>query len=88
MPQYFFHSENGERVRDKEGAFLADDGAARIEAIRLAGALIADQPDSLMRSHRWRMLVTDSNEAIIFALEVFPVPGRQVTPWPSKQSAG
>ena len=47
MPRYFFHTANGSRERDEEGTELLDHNAARREAIKLAGAVLSEQPDVL-----------------------------------------
>ena len=82
MPRYFFHSEDGHLEHDSSGTELPDAGAARIEAVRFAGSLLADRPQALWESTRWRMLVTDENAAILFTIEVNTVVGIDVTPWP------
>ena len=42
MPLYFFHTRNGGDYDDDDGTRLADDTAARAEAIRTAGAVLKD----------------------------------------------
>ena len=81
MPRYFFHSEDGQLFHDNEGTQLADAAAARVEAVRFAGALLMDRPQALWESTRWRMLVTDERRTILFTIEVSTVIGAAVTRW-------
>ena len=81
MPRYFFHSEDGHLTYDSEGTEFADAAAARLEAVRFAGALIGENPENLWESTRWRLLVTDENKAVLFTIEVNTVIGAAVTPW-------
>ncbi len=87
MPRYFFHSEDGHLEVDEAGTELADNAAARTEAVRFAGALLQDRPQAVWETTRWRMLVTDERKAILFAVEVATVIGAAVTPWGHLASA-
>ena len=82
MPRYFFHSEDGFLEHDGEGTELADQAAARVEAVRLAGGLLQDRPQALWESTRWRLLVTDVTGMILFTIEVNTAIGAAVLPWP------
>jgi hypothetical protein len=53
MPRYFFHLEDGQRVEDKRGHLLPDDGAARREAERIEAAL------RRCRRPVWSVIVTN-----------------------------
>ena len=86
MPKYFFHSEDGFLVQDSSGTELADQAAARIEAVRLCGALLHERPQALWESTRWRLLVTDSAGMILFTVEVNTIMGSKVVPWPRPSS--
>ena len=68
MPRYFFHSADGARNWDEAGAELANDDAARIEAIRLTGAILKDEPDVLRHGHDFRVEVTDSRKRLLFTI--------------------
>ncbi len=87
MPRFFFHSEDGSLVHDEEGTELADTGAARVEAVRLSGALLIDRPQALWESTRWRLLVTDESGLILFTIEVNTFLGAEVLPWPKRRVA-
>lgn len=84
MPRYFFHSEDGFLIHDKDGTELVDTGAARTEAVRLAGCLLIERPQALWESTRWRLLVTDVTGMILFTIEVGTVIGTAILPWPKR----
>jgi hypothetical protein len=52
MPRYFFHLEDGERIRDQLGQELPDDHAALRLAAEVAAAL-------RRRGRIWRVVVTN-----------------------------
>ena len=87
MPRYFFHSEDGFLIHDKDGTELADTAAARTEAVRLAGNLLMERPQALWESTRWRLLVTNEIGMILFTIEVGTVIGTAVLPWPKRAIA-
>ena len=68
MPRYFFHSADGARSWDEAGVELEDDQAARIEAIRLTGAILKDEPHVLQNGHDFRVEVTDSIRRLLFTI--------------------
>ncbi|WP_348642603.1 Rmf/CrpP family protein, partial [Methylobacterium sp. WL30] len=45
MPHYHFNVDDGARTSDHEGMFLADIGAARRQAVTIAGALLEADAD-------------------------------------------
>ena len=63
MPRFHFHILNGKNLNDDNGAEFADIEAARIEAVRLAGAVLSEgvSPD-LWRGTAWEMVVSDDPE--------------------------
>ena len=65
MSRYYFHTADGTRDRDREGMECRDPHAARVEAIRYAGALMADQPDVLWDGHDFRVEVTDEDQRLV-----------------------
>ena len=83
MPRYFFHSEDGRLEHDETGTVLADNSAARIEAVRFAGSLLAQRSHALWEATRWRMLVTDEKAMILFTIEVNTIIGAAVASWPT-----
>ncbi len=72
MPHYYFHSKNGEDV-DATGIDLADDGAARVEAIRYAGDQLSDSPDLLQDGHTFRVEVTNEERDWLFSIVMLAV---------------
>ena len=68
MPRYFFHTADGVRERDTVGTELKDARAARVEAIRYAGAIINDTPDVLWDGRDFRVEVTDERQALLFTI--------------------
>lgn len=86
MPRYFFHSADGTRNWDEAGVELADDQTARVEAIRLTGAILKDEPAVLQHGRDFRVEVTDVRKRLLFTIITLavdaPVPGA------SSESAG
>lgn len=81
MPRYFFHSEDGRLEHDEVGTELVDAASARVEAVRFAGALLADRSQAHWEGTRWRMLVTDQDNAILFTIEVNTLIGAPLGDW-------
>ena len=96
MPRYFFHSEDGLLEHDETGTELADASAAREQAVRFAGALLAERPQAMWEGTRWRLLVTDEQSLILFTIEVSTMigvpplhpPPRRTTFSPSPERRG
>ena len=65
---------------------MADAAAARIEAVRLAGALLEHRPQILWESAYWRLLVTDENRSILFTIEVRTIMGAPSTALSARES--
>lgn len=68
MPKFFFHTADGKRDRDRHGLDLPDMATARVEGIRYAGAVIADQPKLLWDGHDFRVEVTDADGSLLFTI--------------------
>ena len=68
MPRYHFHVADGRDYPDLQGTELADLAAARREALRFAGALLADQDVSFWSGEEWSMRVTDATDLTLFTL--------------------
>jgi hypothetical protein len=68
MPRYHFHVRDGQSYRDLQGTELADLGAAREEALRFTGALLADPANNFWDGAAWSMIVTDAQNATLFTL--------------------
>jgi hypothetical protein len=61
MTRFHFHILDGKNLFDDTGADLADIDAAKIEAVRLAGAVLSEGllPD-FWQGTAWEMVVNDS----------------------------
>jgi len=57
MPLYFFHTRNGGDYVDDDGTELADDTAARAEAIITAGGVLKDLGADFWAGQDWSMRV-------------------------------
>lgn len=70
MPRFFFNIHDGVSVPDTEGAVLEGWRAAQIEAVRLAGALLADNPVRLRPNAEWALEVVDEGGLVLFRIDV------------------
>ena len=73
MPRYFFHSQDGVLTLDVEGTELADNAAAKVEAVGLMGALIKDQPEEFWSTQSLKLMVTGGRGELLFALDLSAV---------------
>jgi len=71
MPRYHFHVEDGVSMPDEEGQELRDLTAARDEAVKLAGALLRDEPRTFWNGDQWDMNVCDDRGLTLFRLTFF-----------------
>lgn len=69
MPRYHFHVSDGDDVPDAQGTDLPDLAAVRVEALRYAGALLADAPEIFWSGEEWSMTVTDADQLTLFVLQ-------------------
>jgi hypothetical protein len=68
VPRYFFHIEDGVKLRDPTGIELADIGAAQQEAIAIAGKVIVQGGKSPWNGEEWTLTVTDDRNMTMFRL--------------------
>jgi hypothetical protein len=73
MPRYFFHTENGQSALDQEGVVLADNDAARIEAVRVMGETLKDCATDFWAAQCLKLTVTDASGMILFVLDLSAV---------------
>ena len=73
MPRFYFHLRDGESIDDPDGMFLPDAGMARLEAIRSARDIMAEDVRRGTLDLSVRIEVTDENGEPILA-----VPFREV----------
>ena len=69
MPRYHFNVYDGHSEIDTEGTDLLDWQHARREAVRLAGAILANEADKLLLGEEWRLEVADPTGLILFRLD-------------------
>ena len=68
MPRFFFHIRDGESVEDPDGMFLPDARSARLEALRNARDIMAeDVRRGRLQLSSW-IEVTDEQGEAIFAV--------------------
>ena len=71
MQRFYFDTVDGDRDTDEEGVPLASEDAAVREAIRYAGALIADQPAVLTPASPLEVTVrSDDRKVAIVRIEL------------------
>ena len=59
MPRYYFHTENGDRIRDYQGEELAGVEAAREEAVTVLGEILRYRGASFWDTGSFSVIVTD-----------------------------
>lgn len=70
MPRFFFNVYDGTSSLDDTGTELADWQTARIEAIRLAGAIFTDEAQKIALGKDWHIEVTDERRLVLFRLDI------------------
>jgi hypothetical protein len=70
MPRYYFSCEGALHFVDEIGTELADDAAARTQAVQQAGELLKDHSDKVGNASFWRMTVTDGSPRPVFVLNL------------------
>ena len=68
MPRYFFHLRDGDWVDDPDGMFFPDVRTARLEAIRSARDIMAEDVRRGRLSLSHRIEVTDENGEPVLAV--------------------
>ncbi|NBB64019.1 hypothetical protein GVN18_32660 [Pseudomonas sp. ODNR1LW] len=61
MPQYYFHTENGDCIRDDQGEELPDTNAAREEAVAVLGEILRYRGRAFWDTASFSVIVTDSD---------------------------
>ena len=69
MPQFHFNVRDGSDLPDRDGTELPDLRTARREAVKLAGRLLLDEPDTFWEGSDWRVEVTDAEGLTLFWLD-------------------
>jgi hypothetical protein len=70
MPRYFFNVFNGLTSPDLDGSDLADLGTAKLEAIKMTGAILADSSDGFADGRPWRMEILNQDGKILITIRV------------------
>ena len=71
MSRFFFHIEDGASMQDNEGTELRGRQEALVEAVRLAGGMMRDEPE-LFLNENWSIRVTDHDGLDVFRYNLFP----------------
>lgn len=71
MPRYHFNVHDGSLLPDREGTNLPNLASARMEAVRLAGTLLRDSPESFWDAEEWHLDVSDEAGLLQFTLTFF-----------------
>ena len=70
MPRFHFHTEDGRKHPDADGLQLADERAARSEAIKALGQLVEAMSEEFWRDGMFRMTVTDDAGLTLIVLDL------------------
>ncbi|MBA4808687.1 hypothetical protein [Brevundimonas sp.] len=66
MPHYYFHTENGDRIRDDQGEELPDVEAAREEAVTVLGEILRYRGSAFWTTGSFSVIVTDdAGQAVV-----------------------
>ena len=68
MPRYFFATADGERSPDDQGTELPNHAAARVAAIKYAGAMMEKKPEVLWDGRDFRVEVTNEQGLMLFTI--------------------
>lgn len=70
MPRYYFHTEDGQPLCDRDGVDLGGLDAARREAVRALGEILKERSDEFWADGVLRMRVADEAGLTLFLVEV------------------
>ena len=68
MPRYFFHTENGDRIRDDQGEERADADTARTEAVTILGEILRYRGASFWTTGAFSVVVTDADGCTVVSV--------------------
>jgi hypothetical protein len=68
LPRYYFHTQNGDRVRDDQGEELADLDAARNEALTVLGEILRYRGAAFWTTGSFSVIVTDAEGGVAFSI--------------------
>jgi len=70
MPRFYFHLEDGTTFRDEDGTIFPDLEAARLNAVKLLGHVMADNAPQFLSTKEWTMRVADARDLTLFSVHV------------------
>ena len=70
MPRFFFHTEDGHRQNDEDGAELADIEAAKHAATQLLAESLRNNSQLFWDTENFRIIVADEAGLTLFSLEL------------------
>jgi len=68
LPRYYFHTENGDRIRDDQGEELAGVEAAREEAVTVLGEILRYRGASFWDTGSFSVIVTDDGGRTVVSI--------------------
>ncbi|MFB0488372.1 hypothetical protein ABIE45_000958 [Methylobacterium sp. OAE515] len=77
VPRYFFNVHDGRSEIDTEGTELADQDAARLMGVQLAGEILKDEGYRQMLGDTWHLDVLDGADGVVCRVDVsvsVPIP--------------
>jgi hypothetical protein len=75
MPRFHFDLHDGTSIIDDEGTVLPDLAEARIQAAKMAGALLSDEAVKFWEGAEWTINVRDEGGLVLFSLVFMAVDG-------------
>jgi hypothetical protein len=70
MPKYYFNTEDGVCLTDKDGTELADVESAKREAVQLICETLRNNAGAFWRTESFRVVVKDETDLTLFCLEL------------------
>lgn len=68
MPRYFFHTQNGDCIRDEQGEELKSIEAAREEAVAVLGEILRYRGASFWTTQAFTVIVTDADGETVVSI--------------------
>lgn len=68
VPRYYFHTQNGDTVRDDQGEELLDASAAREEAVAVLGEILRYRGASFWETRAFSVIVTDDDGETVVSI--------------------
>ena len=82
MPRYFFHTQNGDCIRDDQGEELKSVDAAREEAVAVLGEILRYRGASFWTTRAFSVIVTDAETVRSEIIEAFGVDASRIVSIP------